>query len=534
MVAHPGFVPIELRWDGEGPIPDAYTLAMDRGVPIGGTVRDERGRPIAGARVHLQVGATPAAGRARALPGPRRRHRRRGDRRPGPMALRGPARLGGTRRPARARDDPSRPRRGLKQTVTAEALRAFAAAGVMKTGRSLSGTVLSPTGRPVAGATVIVQSRSDRPAPGASRPIATGRFRTGPFIDPSWAEFTMVVQADGFASVAQVLLVPPEIPPQSIKLSPRRPLHGRVVDAQGRPVPGAVVRSPTEFGYAGLDWEAETGADGRFVWYEAPATGSYMLNVVKPPFRQIIAAHGPRRVGRSHAHPAPPAATCTARSPTPRPAGRSSGSSLISGSGPHPARLAAGLDLGLAPPVRRRQVRPDRLGHRAGWFRSIRIEAEGYEPAEFLGFPDSLEDVAHDFKLRKAAPLAGIVRGPDGRPLAGVDVALQRVGLRRPDRERAAESPFGPESERAGSGPARTVVIRSGRRDSRVSVIAVHDAGIRPPFGRRAGRLDRSHPRALGADRRGREDRQKPAPGRRWPVWLLEPIPARPLRDPDR
>ena len=54
--------------------------------------------------------------------------------------------------------------------------------------------------------------------------------------------------------------------------------------------------------------------------------------------------------------------------------------------------------------------------------RSIRIEAEGYEPAEFLGFADSLEDVAHDFKLRKAALLAGVIRGLDGQPLAGVDV----------------------------------------------------------------------------------------------------------------
>ena len=116
-----------------------------------------------------------------------------------------------------------------------------------------------------------------------------GRFRTGPFIDPNWGEFTMVVQADGFALFAQMLLVPAEIPPQVIRLSPRKPLHGRVVDAQGRPVPGANVRSATEFGFAGLDWEAETDADGRFVWYEAPATGDYMINVTRPPFRPIVA-----------------------------------------------------------------------------------------------------------------------------------------------------------------------------------------------------------------------------------------------------
>ena len=57
VVAHPGFVPIELRWGG-GEIPDAYTLAMPRGATIGGVVRDEQGRPIAGARVFARPGGT--------------------------------------------------------------------------------------------------------------------------------------------------------------------------------------------------------------------------------------------------------------------------------------------------------------------------------------------------------------------------------------------------------------------------------------------------------------------------------------------
>ena len=47
VVAHPGFVPIELRWGGSE-IPGAYRLAMPRGTTIGGVVRDEQGRPIAG------------------------------------------------------------------------------------------------------------------------------------------------------------------------------------------------------------------------------------------------------------------------------------------------------------------------------------------------------------------------------------------------------------------------------------------------------------------------------------------------------
>ena len=158
----------------------------------------------------------------------------------------------------------------------------------------------------------------------------------------------MVVQADGFAWFAQLLLVPAEIPPQVIRLSPRRPLHGRVVDAQGRPIPGAIVRSATEFGFAGLDWEAETDADGRFVWFEAPATGDYMINVTRPPFRPIVARMIPggsddltltlHRPQRMHG-------TVT-DAETGRPVERFV---LISGQGPHrpgwPPRLDAGFPL---------------------------------------------------------------------------------------------------------------------------------------------------------------------------------------------
>ncbi len=288
VVVHPGFAPMELRWDGSQPIPENYTVALERGVPIGGTVRDKAGRPIAGARVLLQVGANPPRGGVERYPGPEcavaaaltdAQGRWRSD------AL--PASAGPGVRLDLVTMHPDRV--GLKQTVTAAALRAFATDGVLQSGRSLTGTVLSPTGRPVAGATITVQPISSPRFIERIRSGQDGRFRTGPFIDPSWREFTFVVQADGFASYAQVLLVSPEIPPQAIRMSPRRPLHGVVVDAQGHPIEGAAVRSATEFGYAGLDWEAETGVNGRFVWYDAPATGSYLLNIQKPPFRQFLA-----------------------------------------------------------------------------------------------------------------------------------------------------------------------------------------------------------------------------------------------------
>ncbi len=475
VIVHPGLAPIELRWDGQQPIPESYTVALDRGLPIGGTVRDEQGRPIAGARVHLQVGAIPPRGGPDRYPGPGSEladaitdaeGRWRSE------AL--PASAGPGVRLELVTTHPDHV--GLKQPVTPESLRTFAAIGVMKTGRSLSGTVLSPVGRPVAGATITVQSMSDRTMPRRIPTDREGRFQTGPFIDPSWSEFTMVVEAEGFASSSQLLLVPQEIAAQSIRLSPRRPLHGRVVDAQGRPIPGAVVRSATEFGFAGLDWSVETDSDGRFTWYEAPASGSYMLDVAKPNFRQIVARmipggadgitltlHCPRRLHGT-----------VTDAETGRPIERFD---LISVQGPIRPGWSPQWSQGSSRSFGGGRFDLIDSGIEQELNRSIRVESEGYEPAEFLGFSDSLEDVAHDFRLRKATRLEGIVRGPDGRPMAGVSVALagEGYGARiengqlKPGSvdDRILRMQTGPDGRYAFSHPGRLG-----------SVIAIHDSGF--------------------------------------------------------
>jgi hypothetical protein len=364
----------------------------------------------------------------------------------------------------------------LRQQVTTEALRQLAAVTVMKAGRSFSGRVMSPTGKPVAGATIFVGSRSSGRAVQSVQTGRDGRFRIGAFIDPSWTEFTMAVRADGFAWTSRFLLVPPEIPPQDVRLSPRRPLHGRVVDASGKPVPGVSVRCPTEFGYAGLDWEAQTDADGRFVWFEAPATGSYLLNVNKPGFRPVVAlmvAGGTEDLTvtlhtRQRIH------GTVNDAETGRPIERFQ---LIKAWGPHRP--------GLQPDwwqASRQTFGGGRFDLVEGYpdqnaYHSIRVEAEGYEPAELIGYPDRQEDVEHHFRLRKAATLAGIVRGPDGRPIADVEVLLN---------EADAGTQLHNGRPAPGDDRNRALRVRTGAdgryafrpRTRPVAVVAAHDAGF--------------------------------------------------------
>ena len=109
--------------------------------------------------------------------------------------------------------------------------------------------------------------------------------------------------------------------------------------------------------------------------------------------------------------------------------------------------------------------------------RSIRIEAEGYLPAELIGFRDDAEEIAHDFKLRKALPLTGIVHGPDGRPVAGADVALSNSenDVRIENGRLIANRVVG-EASHTTTGPDGRFSFRP--QEKSVAVVVAHDAGF--------------------------------------------------------
>ncbi len=329
----------------------------------------------------------------------------------------------------------------------------------MKTGRSVSGTVTSPTGRPVAGATVTVQHRNGEGGYLRLRTDDRGAFRTGRFLDPSWDDLTLTVQAADFASVVRRLANTLEIPPQNVRLLPRKPFRGRVVDARGRPVAGAIVHPTWGAGFGRLEWESRTDADGRFRWFEAPASGTFLIEVWKAEFRPIeykevaagmedltLTLHRPQRLHGT-----------VVDAETGRPIERFT--VLSAAGGRHPG-IADGWDRSKARTFA--DGRFELTGERSSdqdTFRSIRIEADGYEPAEWRDFSDHEDDVAHDFKLRRTArkpiALTGVVRDAGGRPIAGADVLLgdreHRIGLAHGRLEKAdAPTPYRVRTDREG------------------------------------------------------------------------------------
>jgi hypothetical protein len=411
----------------------------------------------------------------------------------------------------------------VEPSITASDARAQTSIQVMKTGRSVSGSVFSPTGRPVAGATVVALHRYGNGRFAMVVTDAAGRFRTGRFIDPEWDELALTVQADGFASAMRKLIITPEIPAQLIRLTSRRPLHGRVIDAQDHPIAGAAVTPTRQYGNGKLDWEGETDVDGRFVWFEAPTAGTIDLDVRKPGFRQIVGRRldaGSREVTLT-LHRAQHLHGTVTDAETGRPIERFT---LISAWGPP--------WLGFPPRWDRDKARSftdgrfdlaGELSPDQGSRRSIRIEAGGYEPAELRDFPDSEEDVSHDFKLRRSARKAiaptGIVRGPGGRPLAGAEVLLG-------DRNAHVRLQGGRTATQGLAASHHVRTDREGRytfspRATSAWIVVVHDAGFAlrspaelaastevnlAPWGRIEGIL------RIGAD---------PAPGQRVSAYLL-------------
>ncbi len=162
--------------------------------------------------------------------------------------------------------------------TTAATARAFASVQVLQAGRSLSGRVLSPFDRPVRGATVLVATPPWDDGIIRLTTDAAGRFSSDRSLDPRWSKVVMSVQSPGLAFDVRDVEFTPEIIPQVVRLTRRRPIEGRVIDVRGRPIAGAVVSANRRYFKNLVEWETTTGPDGRFVWHDAPTEGFLLID----------------------------------------------------------------------------------------------------------------------------------------------------------------------------------------------------------------------------------------------------------------
>ncbi len=416
VAAADGHVPKQIRWFGES-LPETYILGLERGLRMGGKVVDEQGHPIAGVRVlpwievrdgeEVAAAVTDAQGlwHSNALPN---------------------SALGG--KEARPIDlQVSHPDHvtTIEEDVPVAAAQAGTVLVTLKEGVSIAGSVLGPDGRPIAGASVVFEQTLQQRFLNRTVTDTSGQFHFGHSIDPDDRSIALTAKAPGLAAAVLKVLITPSIPRQTIQLTRSLPLKGRVVDARGKPVAGASIESSESTSEGCLEWSTITDAQGGFEWPDAPTSGSIALDVYKPDFAQVEGRRfdsSTRTISITMHRPLHLHGTVT-DAVTGQPiehfdlipgwGPRTPGSQVEWLRGPSIQHLANGRFDSQG------DLFPDQ-----GFNRSIRIEAEGYLPAELLGFRDDAEDVAHDFKLRKAQTITGIVRGHDGKPVAGAEVIL--------------------------------------------------------------------------------------------------------------
>jgi hypothetical protein len=354
-----GFVPVQVIWgynrefEFEG-VPASYSVILDRGAAIGGIVRDEQGRPVAGARVFPWItgGREGEIGRLELPSDTSFPTDDRGRWRCAilPASCEAGEMLFRVTHPRFLGSGPTYDRR-----LPIKDLRARSAVAVLETGYTLIGTVTDQAGRPLEGVSVVWREPNDEGGSLRVKSGAGGRFQ---FEDRPPGIGLIAAEAPGLATVVkQVELGPPDPnrrapmlpagdrpalmrpagefpfiapkraaadvpieprpplpaespdffpseasqlarqgscePPLILRLEPGRSIRGRVVDAKGQPIAGARI-TPVFRGCRDLlGWRAETGVDGRFEWANAPR-GFIELNVEDPADGQEVRLFGSR------------------------------------------------------------------------------------------------------------------------------------------------------------------------------------------------------------------------------------------------
>ena len=428
-----GFVPLEVTWKAEELLsnpPDVHTFRLTKGEAIGGVVRDEQGGPISGAKVIVWVRPptqqedenistlpfpveTDAEGRWRAAYLPE------GIDPETEVMLR-------LEHPDFV-CDPG----GYHRRMTAREARTLEHVEVMTTGVSLEGRVVGPDGEPVQGAHVAMSEAafvytSNNPFRVATD--ASGHFRFAhlkPWEEGSGRSLdSLSIQAPGLASQVRRVEIVPDVAPLEIALKAAVPLSGRVVDKEGNPLAGAAVSVGSYDRARPFQWRGITDAEGRFTWPDGPVGGTVELEAYKAPYLRVIQQSVPAGTESAEIvlhHPFRARGTVVdAR--TEEPIARFV---LTPGTGPYPpdnlyswnrSESRQGVD------GKFDEVHLLNFDQRFG--RALMIEADGYSPQVFDGFTIADESVEHTFRMLRAEPITGIVRDPEGTPIADATVEL--------------------------------------------------------------------------------------------------------------
>lgn len=403
-------------------VPKQYTVKLERGVEIGGVVRDESGQPVPNVRVEIKGSARPRKDDPNDLT---------------PVEVPFYNTLFGESPVTDAEGrwvcshfpknipflefSMVRPDNSCARFHTQQAA-GFAATGgelvkmadlqnrtaqfVMKKGVEVRGTVVDAEGKPLAGITLTEIDNRKHAQPLAV--LTTGS--DGSFLLPNRDPHQILLKAsgNGFALNPAIVDIQPGMPEVRIQMSPTLPLRVRVVNESGHPVEKAGM------GIVGMDlgWNGKSDADGRIVWNEAP-TAPLTYGVSGEGYGgtlQKITPNGTEQTITFHkgTHPT---VDLTVKAETREHRAVDSFTIWSVCKGLPSEKIGKGKEGVFRGPISSAQMNGPEF--------RLKVEASGYEPSVTAPLDNYMNGaISASVTLRKAGPVEGVVLLPDGTPAA--------------------------------------------------------------------------------------------------------------------
>ena len=258
FVTADGHAPKVVSWGFRTPMPSDYTMRFQRGLTIGGTVLDEQGQPVSGAKIEFNGPGGDISQLENIEFGPdAMAHSDTSGRWSCNMIPKDWDRVSFTvRHPQHAETNMS------VQTQSPEAQQLLI---TLSPGFTVAGKVIDSNSIPISGAEVR-QVRLNDENERTAKSDATGTFELKSLTP---GELMLAVQAKGFAPAVRTLQLTKDISTLLFQLEPGHVLRGRVVDQAGHPVTNAFVET-TRRAVDKVRWSTNTDANGRFSWDSAP------------------------------------------------------------------------------------------------------------------------------------------------------------------------------------------------------------------------------------------------------------------------
>lgn len=423
IARHDGYVETMVEWQSAGQlsIPAAFTLALEPGTPIGGIIRNEQGQPIEGANVSLVIG--------------------RGiedEQRPSPreskmvnyvdcktdqdgkwvcdsapldikkMSIR-------LSHPLYVTDNESGE---VTSKPPAQNLRDMTAVLVMKKGIELTGIIQDKDAKPIKGATVLQGMTRFMSNHQETKTDTDGRFT---FPSARAGAIDLTITAKNFALLITAVDVKRDMAALHLKLEPGNILRGKVLDIDGKSVPGATLAVEYWRGRQVLAASINTDATGQFIWTEAPAD-EVQFTVYKRGFQYL--RYVKMTAGKNEY-------LLTLRRPL-----HVVGSVVDAETNQPLDKFKVILGQQWEPNQVYFDPRNAAIGS-AGKYavdldepakaHLLHVEADGYLPQVSRQFKDDEAYPVLDFKLKKGSGPRILVKLPNGQPAAGAEVAIYSI-----------------------------------------------------------------------------------------------------------